>query len=198
MLKIGITGGIGSGKSVVCNIFRVLEIPVFDADREAKNLMNTDKELRDKIIHFFGKDAYNANNELQRQYISAMVFNNPEKLKQLNSIVHPVVIEYFPRWAERYRHLPYVIKEAAIMFESGSHRQNDYTIMVYADMETRINRVTRRDSISREQVFARMQNQMPEEEKKELSDFVIYNQEDSLLIPQVLELHRRFISSAND
>jgi dephospho-CoA kinase len=194
MLKIGITGGIGSGKSTVCMVFEVLGIPVFSADDAAKQLMITDKMLMQNISALFGEDAY-INGDLNRKLISEKVFNNRTLLDQLNAIVHPVTFAAFDSWLLK-QHSPYIIKEAAILFESGAHLRNDLNILVYANEETRIRRVMQRDHFSREQVLARMKNQMSEEEKKELSDFVIYNEDDSMIIPQVLDLHQQFIARA--
>lgn len=194
-MNIGITGGIGSGKTLVCRIFSVLGIAVYDADREAKALMNTHPGLIDSLKEAFGDQVYGSEGELDRAYLAAEVFGNQEKLDLLNGIVHPVVIEAGVAWMNAQQG-PYSVKEAALLFESGSYEANDYNILVFAPVEERIRRVMARDQVSREQVLARMDKQMPEEEKMKLADFVIYNDGSRALIPQVLALHERFLSLA--
>lgn len=193
-LKIGITGGIGSGKSVVCRIFSVLGIPVFDADTEAKRLMTDDTTLVDAIQAEFGEKAYLPDGSLDRAYIAIQVFNDEERLKKLNALVHPVVIRAGEEWA-RKQEAPYTIKEAALLFESGSFKLNQYTILVSAPASLRIERVMKRDGITPEQVEARMEKQWPEEKKRQLADFIIVNDGVQALIPQVLELDKRFRSN---
>lgn len=192
-VKIGVTGGIGSGKSVICRIFNVLGIPVFDADTEAKRLMTHDTALVDAIRAEFGDRAYHPDGTLNRAYLAGQVFNNEERLKKLNALVHPVAIRAGEEWVMR-QEAPYTIKEAALLFESGSFKLNDYTILVTAPLSLRIERVMKRDGITAEQVKARMERQWPEEEKRRLADFVIVNDGVQALIPQVLELDKRFRS----
>lgn len=192
-LKVGVTGGIGSGKTTVCRIFEVLGIPVFSADDQAKQLMQTDVGLVADIKSYFGEDAYHVDGQLNRAYIAERVFNDSEELQKLNSLVHPVVIRAGEEWANK-QNTPYTLKEAALLFESGSYQQNDFNILVYAPEEERINRVMARDGVSREQVVARIEKQMPETAKKKLADFVIDNSDDVALIPQVLKLHHHFLS----
>jgi len=191
-LNIGITGGIGSGKSLVCRIFSVLGISVYDADQEAKALMNTHPDLIGALKNAFGDQVYDAEGQLNRAYLAAEVFGDQQKLNRLNSIVHPIVIQAGVEWMNAQAG-PYSVKEAALLFESGSHQANDYNILVFAPTEERIRRVMARDRVSKEQVLARMEKQMPEEEKMNLADFVIYNDGTQALIPQVLELHSRFL-----
>src|SRR5690554_458977 len=191
-LNIGITGGIGSGKSLVCRIFSVLGISVYDADQEAKALMNTHPDLIGALKNAFGDQVYDAEGQLNRAYLAAEVFGDQQKLNRLNSIVHPIVIQAGVEWMNAQAG-PYSGKEGALLFESGSHQANDYNILVFAPTEERINRVMARDRVSKEQVLARMEKQMPEEEKMNLADFVIYNDGTQALIPQVLELHSRFL-----
>ena len=192
-LKIGVTGGIGSGKSVVCRIFRVLGIPVFDADTEAKRVMTNDAGLVRAIRAEFGEGAYYVDGTLNRAYMAEQVFNDEQRLKKLNALVHPVAIQAGEVWAAR-QHAPYTIKEAALLFESGSFRLNDYTILVTAPLEMRIERVMQRDDVTSAQVEARMARQWPEDTKKQLADFVLVNDGETPLIPQILELDKKFRS----
>jgi dephospho-CoA kinase len=192
MLKIGLTGGIGSGKSTVARIFEVLGIPVYYADEAAKKLMIENEELKNSIINAFGKDAYN-NGNLNREYIAGLVFNNKEKLFVLNSLVHPVTIKDALNWFQKQK-APYIIKEAALIFESGSNKDLDYVIGVRSPIGIRIRRAMNRDNISEEQVKTRMDKQMEEEEKLRLCNYVIVNDEQQMVIPQVLALHEKFLN----
>ena len=192
MLRIGLTGGIGSGKTTVAKIFEVLAVPVYYADDAAKRIMNEDENLKQKIIQHFGAEAY-ADNQLNRSHISAIVFTAPEKLALLNSIVHPVTIADADKWMQRQT-APYIIKEAALMFESDAHNHVDYVIGVSAPEQMRIQRTMQRDGISETAVAARINKQMNEEEKLKLCDFIINNDETQLLIPQVLQLHEKFLA----
>ncbi|HWC54939.1 MAG TPA: dephospho-CoA kinase [Chitinophagaceae bacterium] len=192
MLRIGLTGGIGSGKSTVAQLFELLGIPVYYADDAAKELMNTDEQLKNSIKKNFGAQAYK-NNLLDRQYMATVVFNDPEKLKVLNSLVHPATLKDAGQWMQRQT-TPYVIKEAALLFESGADKMLDHVIGVAAPEELRIKRVMKRDGVSREEVIKRLSKQMEEEKKLSLCDFILVNDETQLLIPQVLELHQKLIS----
>lgn len=194
-MRIGLTGGIGSGKSTVAGIFKVLGIPVFDADWEARQIMETDPVLRQSIVEKFGADAYTGG-ALNRKYLSAIVFNDPVQLGILNSLVHPAAIAAAEAWAKRQK-APYVVKEAALFFETGSAAGLDYMLGVYAPEYIRIRRVMDRDSVSRDEVMKRMQRQIQEEIKMRLCDEVILNDDQQLLIPQVLKLHERFVKEAN-
>lgn len=189
MLKVGLTGGIGSGKSTVSTVFLFFDIPVYEADARAKWLMNNDPKLKAAIIECFGKESY-TNEGLNRAYLSKLVFNNPDNLKQLNRLVHPSVANDFEDFCKQNAQAPYVVKEAAILFESGSYKQLDKIITVFCPQEERINRVMQRDKISREEVQSRIAQQMPEEEKLKLADYIIYNDGNQLLIPQVMQVHR--------
>ena len=190
MLKIGLTGGIGSGKSVVAAIFNVLGIPVFDADKQARLLMENDQQLVLSIQKEFGVQSY-AEGKLNRAYIANIVFNDPFKLTVLNSLVHPATIRAADSWMHQQKS-PYLIKEAALLFESGSAGHLDYILGVTAPKHLRIKRVMDRDQVTREQVEKRMSQQINDEIKMKLCDFVVRNDEQNLLIPQVLELHTKF------
>jgi dephospho-CoA kinase len=194
MLKIGLTGGIGSGKTTVARIFEVLGIPVYYADDAAKKLMVEDEELRISIINAFGKEAYD-DKILNRPYLAEQVFNSEEKLKVLNSLVHPATISDAEKWF-RKQTAYYVLKEAALIFESGSNKGLDYVIGISSPPELRIKRAMQRDNISEEQVVARMNKQIPEEDKLRLCDYVIANDEQQMIIPQVLKLHEKFLELA--
>lgn len=194
MLKIGLTGGMGSGKTTVSKIFSVLGIPVFYADEAAKTIMNENAALKEGIINLFGKEAY-TNNILNRKYISGIVFNDKFKLEQLNALVHPVTIAAADEWANA-QSSAYIIKEAALMFESPAAANLDYVIGVYAPQHLRLQRVMNRDNVSREAVLARMNNQLDETIKMKLCDFVIINDEQTAVLPQVLELHKKFLEMA--
>ena len=191
MLNIGITGGIGSGKTTICRIFESLFVPVFNADDVAKKIMLTDTNLVEAIKVQFGREAYFASGELNRKFLSGIVFNDSRALQKLNELVHPAVIQAFDDWAV-IQNNPYCLHEAAILFESGAYKSCDYSILVYAPEELRINRVKRRDGHSETEIRARMDKQMPEEEKEKLADFVIINDESTAVIPQVLKIHNRF------
>lgn len=189
MLKIGLTGGIGSGKTTVAKIFEVLGIPVYYADTAAKEIMNTDEALKQQIIQAFGAATYK-NNLLDRAYLSSIVFNDKEKLALLNSMVHPAAIRANDVWMQQQT-TAYAVKEAALIFESGSSLGLDYVIGVYAPKALRIHRTMQRDGITREKVLQRMSNQVNEEIKMRLCDFVINNNDQQMIIPQVLELDKQ-------
>lgn len=186
-LKVGITGGIGSGKTTVAKVFEVLGIPVYYADDAAKKLMNEDVGLKEKLIQAFGKDTY-TNGALNRSYLSGLVFNNPEKLSLLNSIVHPATIADADRWLQQ-QCTHYAIKEAALLFESGANKHVDKVIGVYAPAALRLQRVMQRDNSNEEAVKKRMNQQMDEDKKMELCDYIINNDEQKLVITQVLKIH---------
>ena len=196
MIKVGLTGGIGSGKSVVANVFETLGIPVYYADDAAKKLMNTNADLKAAIIKSFGEGSY-TNGELNRKYMATIVFNDEKKLELLNSLTHPATIrdaeEWIKRLAEsREQTSAYIIKEAALLFESGANKILDYVIGVYAPLPLRLKRVIARDGVTKEEIMKRINRQMDEEEKMKRCDFVITNDEQELVIPQVLELDKKF------
>ena len=195
MLKIGITGNIGGGKTTVSKIFEILGIPVLYADDAAKNVMVNDPELIEGIKREFGTASYFDDGSLNRKHIAGIVFNDEKQLIKLNSLVHPAVFRAFDTWAAQITDAPYVMKEAALLFESDSYKMCDQTIMVTAPLELRISRVMQRDGLTREEILSRDARQFSEEKKIALADFVIRNDDSELLIPQVLALHEKFIGS---
>ncbi len=193
MLKIGLTGGIGSGKTTVAHVFEVLGIPVYYADDAAKRLMNEDSKLKQQIIQHFGEESY-VHGTLNRTYLSSVVFSDTEKTKLINSIIHPATLADAELWMNKQT-TPYAIKEAALIFEAGAEKQLDLVIGVQAPLPTRIQRVMQRDNITEEAVLARMQKQMNEEEKMSRCDFVLVNDEKEILIPQVVALHEKIMAN---
>lgn len=190
MIKVGITGGIGSGKSTACKVFKVFGIPVFEADQVARQLMNSDAMVRNQLIDLFSPSVYLPDQTIDRKYLSEIVFNNPFLLKKLNEIVHPVVRKSFDEWIQDQQS-PYVIHEAAILFESGFYKMMDRTITVVTDETERIQRVMKRDNISVEQVSQRIRHQWTDEQRIKLADFVIGNNDNELIIPQIVEIDKK-------
>lgn len=194
MIKIGITGGIGSGKSTVCRIFQNLGIPVFYADTIAKEIMVTDPALIAGVKDAFGEESYDSAGKLNNKHIAGIVFNNKTELAKLNVLVHPAVFRAFDNWLTTVpSHTPYILKEAALLFESGSYKACDQNVLVTAPVATRLKWVMQRDGATEEQVLARMNKQLSDEEKVKMADFLIRNDESESLILQVMELHNRFI-----
>ncbi|WP_347159982.1 dephospho-CoA kinase [Pontibacter chitinilyticus] len=197
MLKIGITGGIGVGKSVVCRMFAVLGVPVYDSDARAKWVMHHDKALRQDLITAYGPTAFTEAGELNRTFIASIVFNDPKRLAQHNALVHPHVGRDFATWTGLHADKPYVLKEAALMYESEAWKQMDQIIVVAAPLEVRIKRLLQRDPHRTEaDIKAIMAKQLTEEEKIARAQQVIYNDEQQLIIPQVLQLHQQFLADA--
>lgn len=192
MQKIGITGSIGSGKSIVCKIFEQLGVPIYNADERAKLLMISNAEIINKVKFLFGHESYSETGELNRKHLSDIAFNNKDLLTQLNQIVHPIVFKDFDNWLLKKEQLNinYIIKEAALMFETDSYKKLDKFIVVTAPMELRISRTMQRDSILKEQVLSRMNNQLSQEEKLAKADYEIINDEQTSLIEQVFSLHQ--------
>jgi dephospho-CoA kinase len=196
MLRVGLTGGIGSGKSTIAAIFETLGIPVSYADLEAKRVMNEDPELQKAIVHYFGEAAYQGG-QLNRSYLAAQVFTNPERLELLNSLVHPATIREGQKWMRNLDPaIPYAIREAAILFETSAAAHLDYIVGVYAPTALRIHRTMQRDNTTREKVLQRMRNQIDEELKMRLCDAVIVNDDQQAVLPQVLELHKKLLGLA--
>ena len=191
---IGLTGGIGSGKTTVANFFKDLGVPIYIADTEAKALMNRSKVIKRKLLKLFGDQAY-IDNKLNRPFIASQIFSNKTLLKQMNAIVHPKVAKHFANWVEKQKSA-YVISEAAIIFENGSYKKYDYIITVVAPEQVRLNRVLKRDESSKDKVQAIMKNQWTDKQKTELSNFVITNTdlEDTKL--QVGKIHKQLLKIA--
>ena len=196
MLKVGLTGGIGAGKSTVAHIFEVLGIPVYHADQEAKRLMQTNPLLIEKIRTAFSEKAY-VEGILDRKYLSSLVFNDKQKLELLNSIVHPFTIQDGKEWMKK-QSSSYAIKEAALIFESSSQGEFDCIVGVFAPTTLRLHRTIQRDQVEREKVMNRMEKQLDENIKMKLCDHVLINNEQTLLIPQVIALHEKLISLSAD
>lgn len=191
MIKIGITGGIGSGKSTVCQFFKTLGIPVFEADTEAKKLVNNSESIRNQLIVEFGSDIYLSNQTIDRKKLAGLIFNSPPLLEKVNQIIHPEVRAHFFRWFEMQK-APYVVHEAAILFESGFSELMDFTVLVTAPEQMRIERVMKREGCSAESVRARMAHQWTDEKKMQMADFVIQNNNKELLVPQLFKLDTQF------
>lgn len=192
MIKVAVTGGIGSGKSVVCKIFEKIGIPVFNADFEAKKLINTSRTIHDKLVSLFGAAIYQSNGDIHRKKMADLIFNDNFALQKVNEIVHPEVRKRFVEWAKE-QNSPYIIQEAAIIFESKQTQSFDKIITVTAPLELKIERVIKRDQVSKEEVYKRMQSQLPDEIKIAKSDFVIMNDEVEMIIPQIIEIHKNLI-----
>ena len=197
MLKIGLTGGIGSGKSTVAKVLEVLGVPVYYADEAAKELMHTNELLKQQLILHFGRETYFEDGQLNRKHLSSIVFNNKEKLELLNSLVHPATIADAKEWFSKQQS-PYVVKEAALLFESGTAEGLDYIIGVTAPSALRIKRVMDRDGVTADEVKKRMANQVDETLKMKLCDFVVHNNEQELLLPQILALHNELIKRSTE
>lgn len=189
MKRIGLTGNIGTGKTTVARVFEVLGVKVYHADIQARIILDSDS-LKLRVASLFGNQVINTMNQVDRKALADIVFNDKEKLVQLNNLIHPLVEEDFEHWCEIHKNEHYILHEAAILFESGFNRLFDATIMVAAPEELCIERVMARDSISKEMVLDRMRNQWPQKKKMELSDYLVVNDEQILVIPQVLSIHK--------
>lgn len=195
IFRLGVTGGIGSGKTTVCRVFSVLKIPVFSADRIAREIVDNDPRVRLGINNIAKRDLY-ADGSLDRMALASLIFNDNTLLARVNTLVHPIVFSSFLGWSEQQTS-PYVIMEAAILFESGASDFVDKTATVVAPEEERINRVVVRSRLTREQVLERMKNQMNDEARMKLSDYVIKNSENDMVIPVVLKIHDDIINIVN-
>lgn len=193
MIAVGLTGGIGSGKSTVAKIFSVLQVPVYYADDAAKRLMTSDAQVRQAIQDAFGKEMYDNAGQLQRKKLAATVFQDAVSLQQLNDIVHPAVARDSKHWLQQHQSYPYVIKEAALLFEAGSYKALDVMVCVVAPKAIRVARVMQRDGLSEGEVHHRMDRQWPQEKKASMSDHIIENDGTKALIPQVWALHRQWM-----
>lgn len=192
MMKVGLTGGIGTGKSTVAKVFQVLGVHVYNSDIRAKQLLHESPELIENLKKEFGKEMYSEDNQLIKEKLSDLVFKNKEALEKLNSMVHPVVVEDFNNWCLKYGSEKYIIKESAILFESNTYKNLDKIISVYSPIDLRIKRIIKRDGISKEKVLEIMNNQWPEKNKMELADYVILSDHEHSIIDQVLAFHREF------
>jgi dephospho-CoA kinase len=195
-LRLGVTGGIGSGKTTVCRVFSVLGIPVFSADIEAKRIQDTDPDIKDKINTLAGKDLYSSG-KLDRKELASLIFNNKDLLWEVNSVVHPAVINCFRKWIE-IQNAPYSIMEAAILFESGAYRMMDRIVTIVTPLEERIDRLVKGNKLTREQIADRIRNQIDDESRIKKSDYVIYNSENDMIIPAILVIHQEMLKLHNN
>ena len=192
MFIVGLTGGIGSGKTTVSEVFKNLGISVYNSDFEAKKIMNTDEDLINKLKMIFGFDIYDSDNQLNRKKLADLIFNNKNKLNTVNRIVHPAVKKHFQNWINK-QNSPYIIKETAILFESGIYKEVDKIITVVSPLNTRINRIKKRDNLSEKEIKERINNQTDDEYKIKNSDFIITNNNISLILPQILSIHKKLL-----
>ena len=189
-IKVGVTGGIGSGKSTVCKIFRLLGVPVFEADKVAKELINSNSKIKRELINLFGEDIYMTNGLVNRKKLAGIIFNDDIQLRKINELVHPIVREEFLKW-EKLQKTKYVIHEAAILFESGFYKIMDFTILVSTNKNERVKRVMKRDNIPEELVLERMEKQWSDEEKRKLATVEIKNNDENLIIPQIVKTDKQ-------
>ena len=198
MLKVGLTGGIGSGKSVISKVFEILGIPVYNSDNVAKYLINNLPIIKEKLIYEFGNEVFDQNGNLNQQFLAQLVFNSPGKLNILNSIIHPEVREDFVKWLNSKNEFPYIIKEAAIIVESETYKELDYLIVVTALEKEKIKRVMERDNCSENEVKQRMKNQLPDAEKIKVADFIINNNENEMILKQIISIHNQIIKLSKE
>lgn len=196
MLKVGITGGIGSGKTQVCQVFETLGIPVFNADTAAKKIMETDNEVVKQITKLLGAEAY-INGKINRSWFSSILFQDEKKRTALNAIVHPAVIAFGQEWMNRQQ-AAYVLKEAALFFETGSNKEMDYMIGISAPVDLRLKRAMKRDHLDEITIRQKMAAQMDEKEKMMLCQFIILNDDETAIIPQVLSIHQQLLALAKN
>ena len=190
MIKVGITGGIGVGKTYICNILQKMGYSIFSSDQVSKKIVSKNTFVRDQIRNFFGEDIIE-NEKISREKLAIQVFSNKEKLKKLNEIVHPFVKKEFDKWMSKRYDEKVVFKEAAILFEANSHKNLDYVVCVTAKLQDRINRVMKRDKVDSYSVKKRISMQMSQIEKEKLSDFVIFNSKDDLVLPQIIKVLKK-------
>lgn len=197
MIKVGITGGIGSGKTIVCKFFELLNIQVFYADIEAKKIINEDISLKKQLIENFGENIYQTDGNINKNIFAKIIFSDTEKLELSNSLIHPAVQKSYEKWCAKHSQSKYTLKEAAILFESGNYKQMDYVITVISPLDERIENVMKRDKISKELLLKKINNQLSDDFKIKNADFVIYNQNNKLIIPQVIEIHNFLLINQN-
>jgi len=193
MLKIGITGGIGSGKTTACKLFELLGIPVYYSDDASKELLRSNAAVKARVLDVFGNSLLDQQGAVDRKTLAAIVFNDTTELDKLNAIMHPAVALDFEHWIKKQA-APYILKEAAILFESGAYQKVDSVITIAAPLELKIQRTIKRDGLPKEDVLVRIQNQLSDDEKIKRSEFVIYNDDQQLLIPQVLKIHSQLLN----
>ncbi len=191
MIKLGVTGGIGSGKSMVCAVFSALGVPVFNADLSARNMVDTDEQLKKQIADLLGKDVYGDDGKLQRKKVADIVFTQPEKLQALNALIHPAVARAFADFCNKHTDAHLLVKEAAILIESGAYKEMDAIVLVTAPAAQRVARVMKRDGITEDEVMKRMKNQWPEEKLKTFAHYIIENSDGTMLLPQVLDVYNK-------
>lgn len=194
-LLIGVTGGIGSGKSMVCRLFECLDIPVYYADSRAKWLTNNDPEIREKVVALLGNEAYDSAGRYNTRFVASSVFKNEPLLKELNAIIHPVVLRDTKAWVTQNAGAPYVVKEAAIMAKAGQANAVDYVVVVEAPVGLRIQRILQRDKRTEHEIKAIIERQVSDESRREIADYIVNNDDTSELIPQVLHLHETFLKA---
>ncbi len=194
MKKIGLTGGIGSGKTIVAKIFELLNVPVYYSDIRAKDILFNHPEVYHQLKAVFGNRIF-TNDRINKKKLAEIVFEESEQLQKLNRIIHPLVAKDFEQWCKQHSDKPYVVKEAAILFESGAYRQTDKIICVIADENIRIKRVMKRDNVSEEEVQKRMKHQWTDQQRKAKSHYIIINDETQLVIPQVLTIHKQILAT---
>ena len=193
MITAGITGGIASGKSVVCEVFKLLGVPIYNADTAAKVLANTDREIKNDLIKLFGDDIYEGNN-LNRKKLSEIIFNNKTALENTNKIIHPRVINDFLRWAEEHKDHKYILMEAAILYESGTYKMLNKVITVTGPKQLRISRALSRENFTKQIIENIQKNQILDEEKVKRSHYVILNDNKTLILPQILRIHQQLLN----
>ncbi|MBN1985519.1 MAG: dephospho-CoA kinase [Prolixibacteraceae bacterium] len=189
-IKVGITGGMGSGKSTVCKIFKLLGAPVFEADVVAKQLLNTHPKIKKGLIRLFGEGIYMQDGAIDRKKLAGIIFNNKIQLANMNRLVHPVVLDEFNKWLEKQQDA-YIIHEAAILFESGFYKMMDFTLLISAPLQQRIERVMKRDGVGEQQVLERINRQWTDEEKRKLASLEIINDNKHLIIPVIIEIDKK-------
>ena len=191
MIKVGLTGGIGSGKTFLANIFSHLGIPVYYADNRAKLLYTTNQELKSAMIAEFGNQVYLPTNKINKNFLRKIIFSNPESKEKINKIVHPFVTTDFEKWCHQQKNAPYVLKESALLFETGLFRLLNKTILVTSSEELKIKRIKSRDNLSDNEIQKQIAAQLPDTEKEKFANYIIINDEKKLLLPQVLTIHQQ-------
>ena len=195
MLKVGLTGNIGSGKTTISKVFKMLDVAVYHADDEAKKFID-ENSTRKRLLATFGKSILGADGKIDRKLLSDIVFSDNKALNRINAIIHPKVADHFKDWTSKHQNDPYILQEAAIIFESGFDQLFDYVILITAPLELRIKRVSKRDAVTRNDIILRDQKQWNDDRKSKLADYIIYNDEMQLVIPQVISIHEELIKKA--